>query len=119
MIGISPFTGFGMNTSSGQTVTHRLQPLHMLGLKMTGRPGVGRLGAARRTDDVIGEPPISEYCGRSRRSVIPVTFGCDRYHPFPRVVRSKISAESVRQRDERSCILQMCRSAFGGLNCFP
>jgi len=30
-----------------------LQPLHMPELKMIGRPGVGRLGAAQRTGDAI------------------------------------------------------------------
>jgi hypothetical protein len=46
MIGDLPLLGLGIKTSSGHTVTQVLQPLQMSGLKMTGRPGVGRLGVA-------------------------------------------------------------------------
>ena len=46
MIGGFPFSGLGMNTSNGQISTQRLHPLQILGSKITGLPGPGRLGTA-------------------------------------------------------------------------
>jgi hypothetical protein len=44
MIGGFPFSGSGIKTSNGQFSTHRLQPLQISGLKMTGLPGAFTLG---------------------------------------------------------------------------